>query len=168
MLYDFIYSIFHILSASQCALIYLFYHQISYPNSSCYEVRFNRYVFRNGKKHARNTLSFSDIWLVQLPLSFSLSLSLSLPPLSLFSSTPFPFFLASYIAISILFLLARVVFRSRSRPRDSCRGVRRASISVAVSRGFREPRWGFPLPLPCAEPRNVSNGGDASSLRWGL
>lgn len=92
--------------------------------------------------------------------------SCNFPFLSL--SLSFSFTHAEHLTLSILFLLARVVFRSRSRPRDSCRGVQRASISVAVSRGFREPRQGFPYPPRCAEPRNVSSGGDALSLRWGF
>lgn len=82
------------------------------------------YASGGGKKKrapCRETLSSFDIWLVQLPSPLSFSHSLSTP-----------------------FSLARVFSRSRLRPRDSRRGVRRTSISVAVSRGFREPRRGFP------------------------
>jgi len=74
----------------------------------------------------RETLSSFDIWFAQLPLPLSLPLYL-------------PLFTFSLVRV-------RVISRSRSRPRDSHPSVRRTSISVAASRGFREPRPEIPLP----------------------
>lgn len=61
------------------------------------------------------------------PLSFSHSLA---PRISL--------------PLHLLTLALVAVSPARSHPRDSRRGVQRTSISVAASRGFREPRRRFP------------------------
>lgn len=74
--------------------------------------------------------------------SFDISGSCNSASLSLFLS----FTRAAHqpFSVSSRSLSLREISPSRSRPRDSRRGARRTSISVAASRGFREPRRRFP------------------------
>lgn len=87
------------------------------------------------------------------------------------SDSQLPFFLSFSHLLSLhslsssLFRFLRVISRSRLCPRDSRCGVRRrTSISVAASRGFREPCRGIPLPPSCGV---VFGRGDTSSRQWG-